>query len=144
MNVSKFARVKFAARNYHVDFVSTLIDSHTHIVQLNFQRRVAAGESRGDRGDFDLRTSQFLFRQRHEVWINADRRYRREACHRIVEVLSLITQLFDFAGRVHALERGQIDHAQHHLEPLHFGLGFDAACLKTFGALDHADLVDRR
>ena len=59
-------------------------------------------------------------------------------------MLSLITQLFDLAGRVHSLERRQVDHAEDHFQALQFGLRLNAARLETFCAFDHADLIDRR
>ena len=54
----------------------------------------------------------------------------------------LVTHLPHLAGGVLPGERGQVDHAQHHLERINLGRLLDAAGLEPLGPLLDADLVD--
>ncbi len=86
----------------------------------------------------------FLFGQRDKIGINANGCHGGQAFHRIVQMTCLITQLSDFAFRVHPFQRRQVDHTQDHPQTLNFRRRFDTAFGKPTGSLNHSDLINGR
>ena len=85
-----------------------------------------------------------LFRNTDHRRVNADGRDVRQSRHRVVQVNRLLAQLPDLSRRVLALERRQVDHAEHELERLHLRRFLDGSALESRDALVHADFVDGR
>ena len=132
-----------AAVDDHVDLVGAGLDGGPGVGQLDVERRPARGEGGGDRGDVDAGAGQRLDRHRHEVAVDADGGDRRARGVRRVGAAGLGAQGPHLAGRVLALQRGEVDHARSARSRANsLGGGLDRPGGEPRGPGLDADLVD--
>ena len=131
-----------AAVDHHVDLAGARVDGERGVGQLDRQRRPARRERRGHRRDDDAGAAQPLDRHAGEVGVDADRGDRRDVGVVGVGPHGLRAQRPDLAGRVGALQRGQVDHGDGHVDGLQLGGLLDRAGGEHGRAALQPDLVD--
>jgi hypothetical protein len=111
LHLAKLAREKRPAVDHHVDLVGAVGDRRLHFRQTGFQRRLAAGKRRRDGSDPHGRiAAERAARVLHHRGIDAYGRDLRHAQLRVVRRERLLAERGDFARRVFAFERREIDH----------------------------------
>ena len=99
-------------------------------------------ERRGHRRDDDAGTLEPLDGDAREIGVDADRCDRRDLGVVGVGPHGLRAQRADLAGRVRALQRGQVDHGDGHVDRLELGVLLDGAGGEDGRAALQPDLVD--
>src|SRR5690606_35765284 len=97
-----------AAVDHHVDLVGAGGDRGGGLGDLDLQRRLAGREGGGDTGDADAGTGEFRGGGGDQGRVDADRRHRRALRVGRVGPLRLGAERPHLAGRVRALQRGEV------------------------------------
>ena len=127
--------------DHHVDLVGAGRDDLLDLAQLHVERALAGRERGRDGGDVHAAAASALDGDRNQVRVDADRGAGGHARIGGIGVDRLRRERRDLAGRVGALERGQVDAADGELERLELRLLLDRALRERGGALLERDRI---
>jgi hypothetical protein len=155
-----FARKEEAARDDHVDLVGTHAHGLADVFEADIERELAAGEARGDGGDFDAMshsrdgcatlhcfTAQHLDAGWDEIGIDADcadagQALAQDAFVTLVGSHGFGAEGADFFGAVFAFERCQVEHAEGDQEQVTLAGVLDRSFGERHGSLGSHGCID--